>query len=135
MESSRHLSPGFAPPMFMTPSTALLIMSLKTAASMPSAPAAAEAGADVGALCEKLYGELPHAREAFEKALREQDIAFDEPLPMPPAGVHRLEKQSLRSAGGVEIRVPVSVYRDENALEFIHNPDGTTSLLIKNVLV
>ena len=107
----------------------------RAAASKPSAPAAAEAGADVGALCEKLYGELPHAREAFEKALREQDIAFDEPLPMPPAGVHRLEKQSLRSAGGVEIRVPVSVYRDENALEFIHNPDGTTSLLIKNVLV
>ena len=54
---------------------------------------------------------------------------------MPAAAVRRLEKQSLRSAGGVEVKVPVEVYRDESALEFIKNPDGTTSLLIKNILV
>lgn len=46
-----------------------------------------------------------------------------------------MEKQSLRSAGGVEIKVPVNVYRDESALEFIRNPDGSMSLLIKNIIV
>ena len=49
--------------------------------------------------------------------------------------VRRMEKQSLRSAGGVEIKVPVNVYRDESALEFIRNPDGSMSLLIKNIIV
>lgn len=89
----------------------------------------------VQAICDKLYGDMPHAREAFTRALAERDITLDEPLPLSAPAVRRMEKQSLRSAGGVEIKVPVSVYRDTTAIEFIHNPDGTTSLLIKNVLL
>lgn len=104
----------------------------KVAASRPDVP---WEPAPIEDLCDTLYGDLPHAREAFTKALAERDIALDEPLPMPAAAVRRLEKQSLRSAGGVEVKVPVEVYRDESALEFIKNPDGTTSLLIKNILV
>lgn len=105
----------------------------KAAASRPDAPPWDPA--PIGELCETLYGDLPHAREAFTKALAEHDIALDEPLPIPPAAVRRMEKQSLRSADGVEIKVPVDVYRDQSALEFIQNPDGTVNLLIKNVLV
>ncbi|WP_367925743.1 nucleoid-associated protein [uncultured Ruthenibacterium sp.] len=104
----------------------------RSASSQPGAPAQPAPVAD---LCEKLYGNLPHAREAFEQALAEKEIQMDEPIPMPAAAVRRMEKQSLRSAGGVEIKVPVSVYRDENAIEFIKNPDGTTSVLIKNILI
>ncbi len=89
----------------------------------------------VQAICDKLYGDMPHAREAFEKALEEHEISMEEPLPMSAPAVRRLEKQSLRSGAGVEIKVPVSVYRDENAVEFIRNADGTTSLLIKNILM
>ena len=37
--------------------------------------------------------------------------------------------------GRREIKVPVNVYRDESALEFIRNPDGSMSLLIKNIIV
>ena len=83
----------------------------------------------------KLYGDMPPAREAFTKALAEHDITLDEPLPLSAPAVRRMEKQSLRSAGGVEIKVPVNVYRDESALEFIRNPDGSMSLLIKNIIV
>lgn len=105
----------------------------RTAASRPDAPPWEPA--PIGELCETLYGDLPHAREAFTKALAEKDIALDDPLPMPTAAVRRMEKQSLRSAGGVEIKVPVDVYRDASALEFIRSPDGTVNLLIKNVLL
>ena len=31
--------------------------------------------------------------------------------------------------------MPVEVYKDPAAVEFIRNEDGTTSLLIKNILV
>ena len=103
--------------------------------SASSQPGAQPQPAPVAELCDKLYGNLPHAREAFAQALAQHEIEMDEPLPMPAASVRRMEKQSLRSAGGVEIKVPVSVYRDENTIEFIKNPDGTTSVLIKNVLL
>lgn len=104
----------------------------RSASSQPGTP---PQPAPVSELCDKLYGNLPHAREAFAQALAEREIEMDEPMPMPAAAVRRMEKQSLRSAGGVEIKVPVSVYRDENAIEFIKNPDGTTNVLIKNILL
>ena len=89
----------------------------------------------VQAIAQNLYADMPHAQEAFREALAEHDIAPEEALPLSGAAVRRLEKQSLRSGTGVEVKVPVNLYKDKSALEFIHNDDGTTSLLIKNILV
>lgn len=89
----------------------------------------------VADICEKLYSDMPHAREAFTRALEQRDITLDEPLQLSAPAVRRMEKQSLRSGAGVEVKVPVSVYRDATAVEFIRNDDGTTSLLIKNILL
>ena len=86
-------------------------------------------------ICEKLYGDMPHAREAFTKALAEREITIEDELPLRSNLVHRLEKQSLRSGDGVEIKVPVNLYKDADAIEFIRNDDGTMSLLIKNILM
>ena len=86
-------------------------------------------------VCRRLYKDLPHAEEAFEKALAEHDLPFAEAVAISAPAVRRLEKQSLRSGSGVEIKVPVSVYRDKEAVEFLKNDDGTTSLLIKNILL
>ncbi|MEG0896330.1 MAG: nucleoid-associated protein [Ruthenibacterium sp.] len=94
-----------------------------------------ESVAPVQAICDKLYSDMPHAREAFTQALAAHDIALSEPLPVSGAAVRRLEKQSIRSGDGVEIKVPVSLYKDAAALEFIRNADGTMSLLIKNILM
>lgn len=94
-----------------------------------------DAPVQVADVCEKLYGDMPHAKAAFTEALKEYDMDVREELPLTGAAVRRLEKQSLRNADGVEIKVPVSLYKNPAALEFIHNDDGTTSLLIKNILI
>jgi len=39
----------------------------------------------------------------------------------------------LKTDTGIEISIPLDQYRDGNAVEFINNPDGTVSILIKNV--
>lgn len=98
-------------------------------------PAAGTPTVQVAELCEKLYADMPHAREAFTRALEERSIALEEPLPLSAPAVRRMEKQTLRSGTGVEIKVPVSVYRDASAIEFIRGEDGTTSVIIKNVLL
>ena len=89
----------------------------------------------LSALAQNLYADMPHAQEAFRDALAERALTPEEPLPLSGAAVRRLEKQSLRSGDGVEVKVPVNLYKDEKAIEFIHNEDGTTSLLVKNILV
>lgn len=86
-------------------------------------------------VCEKLYKDLPHAKEAFQNAMSQHDIPFDMPVVISAPAVRRLEKQSLRSGSGVEVKLPVSVYHNLDAVEFLKNDDGTTSLLIKNILM
>ncbi|MEG0877238.1 MAG: nucleoid-associated protein [Oscillospiraceae bacterium] len=96
---------------------------------------AAPEGIAASEVCSRLYKDLPHAEEAFQKVLAEHEMVFAEPVAISAPAVRRLEKQSLRSGSGVEVKVPVSVYRNTDAVEFLKNDDGTTSLLIKNILI
>ena len=45
----------------------------------------------------------------------------------------KFEKQFLKTDTGIEINIPMEQYRDINQVEFITNPDGTISVLIKNI--
>ena len=43
------------------------------------------------------------------------------------------KQQRLVTDTGIEIKVPVSEYDNKDKIEFITNPDGTISILIKNI--
>lgn len=43
------------------------------------------------------------------------------------------EKQKIKTDRGIEIKIPMELYNDPNNLEFINHPDGTISILIKNI--
>ncbi len=43
------------------------------------------------------------------------------------------EKQKIKTERGIEIKIPMELYNDPNNLEFITQPDGTISIIIKNV--
>lgn len=45
----------------------------------------------------------------------------------------KYSKQKLKLANGIEMTIPVEVYQDKELIEFINNPDGTISVMIKNV--
>lgn len=42
-------------------------------------------------------------------------------------------KQRLKLSSGIELIVPLDVYRNPDLIEFVNNPDGTISVTIKNV--
>lgn len=86
-------------------------------------------------ISQALYEDLPHAKQAFIKVLEENQLSPTEPIPLLPTAIKRMEKQRLKTISGIEIKVPVEVYQDTSAIEFISNPDGTTSLLVKNVVL
>ena len=86
-------------------------------------------------ISQALYEDLPHAKQAFIKVLEENQLSSTEPIPLLPTAIKRMEKQKLKALSGIEIKVPVEVYQDTSAIEFISNPDGTTSLLIKNIVL
>ena len=45
----------------------------------------------------------------------------------------RFEKQHITTDTGIEIKIPMEQYKSGDSVEFITNPDGTISVLLKNV--
>lgn len=45
----------------------------------------------------------------------------------------KFNKQRIKTDRGIEITIPMSVYRNRDVIEFINNPDGTSSILLKNI--
>ena len=40
-----------------------------------------------------------------------------------------------KSASGIEVKIPTELLSSDSELEFLHDPDGSVSLLIKNVIL
>lgn len=86
-------------------------------------------------ICQEIYTSHPEAAEKLQETLERQHISGEDTVQVSPKTVKRLEKQSLKSAHGIEIKIPVDLYRNTDSLEFVNNPDGTITLVIKDVIV
>ncbi|MBO5288376.1 MAG: nucleoid-associated protein [Clostridia bacterium] len=86
----------------------------------------------VNHIAKKSFGNMPEVEKEYveevKKAGVKESILFNEPAPEKKFGKHKIKTDS-----GVELSLPMEMYSDKNSLEFINNPDGTVSILIKNV--
>lgn len=84
-------------------------------------------------LGQKIFSQNPSAQDEFFKRLSFIDIPKDEEFSISERLQKKFQKQSIKTSSGVEIKIPTQVYSNKDELEFINNPDGTISLLIKNI--
>ncbi len=82
---------------------------------------------------ERLYEEYPSVKEEFEEKLDKYNMVRDEVRPQNEMTVRRLHKQYLKTDTGIEINIPMDEYNNNDSVEFITNPDGTISIMIKNI--
>ena len=54
-------------------------------------------------------------------------------IPQSKTTTRKLEKQHLTLDSGIEIKIPMELYNNEDDIEFITNEDGTMSMIIKNI--
>jgi hypothetical protein len=80
-----------------------------------------------------VYQHREDVKREFREELGRQQMS--EPVVKAPEIVvqKKMGKQKLKTDTGIEISIPIEQVRDGNAVEFINNPDGTISILIKNV--
>lgn len=45
----------------------------------------------------------------------------------------KFSKHKIKTDNGIEISIPMSIYRNRDSIEFINNPDGTSSIILKNI--
>lgn len=81
---------------------------------------------------EKLFGAVPEIKEEFTEKLSKYNLEKAEVRPQNQTTTKKFEKQFLTTDTGIEINIPMEEY-DNNHIEFITNPDGTISVLIKNI--
>jgi len=84
-------------------------------------------------LADKVFEEKPDLRIAFQEQMEKYDMVKEEVIPQSETTVKKYQKQHLFTDTGIEIKIPMEQYKDSKNVEFITNPDGTISLLIKNI--
>lgn len=88
---------------------------------------------DVALITEKIYGEQPDIKQEFTEKLEKYNIHQEEIRPQSDTTIRKFEKQFLTTDSGIEINIPMEEYNNPENIEFITNPDGTISVLIKNI--
>ena len=72
-------------------------------------------------------------KEEFDAKMEKYHMEKAEVKPQSSATTKKFEKQFLKTDTGIEINIPMEQYQDINQVEFISNPDGTISVMIKNI--
>lgn len=88
---------------------------------------------DVEKLSEKIYGNTPEIKEEFDAKMEKYHMQKAQVTPQSEQTTKKFEKQYLKTDTGIEINIPMEQYQDAEQVEFITNPDGTISVLIKNI--
>jgi len=73
------------------------------------------------------------AKNEFRESIMKKGIDKKEFQIQNRNSFRKLERQTIKTDTGIEINIPLEQYEDRERLEFITNPDGTISILIKNV--
>ena len=84
-------------------------------------------------LAERIFEEQPELKVAFQDKMEKYNMVKEEIQPQSETTVRRYQSQHLYTDTGIEIKIPMEQYKDPKSVEFITNPDGTVSVLIKNI--
>ena len=86
---------------------------------------------------QQLAEEYPLAAVPFDDYVEKSEVLEEAAAPgtVTPARIRRMESRSIRTANGIEVKIPTELLNSDSELEFLHDPDGSVSLLIKNVIL
>ena len=86
---------------------------------------------------QQLAEEYPLAAVPFDDYVEKSEVLEEAaaPVTVTPARIRRMESRSIRTANGIEVKSPTELLNSDSELEFLHDPDGSVSLLIKNVIL
>ncbi|RRG18342.1 nucleoid-associated protein [Weissella viridescens] len=73
------------------------------------------------------------AQTAYQEITKEQSL--DESIDIPNAAKYekKYQVQRFKLDSGIEITIPIDIYQDKSKVEFVNNPDGTQTLLLKDI--
>lgn len=88
---------------------------------------------DVPVVIDRIFKDKPEMRVEVEEKLEKWNLTDTPVAPQNPNTTKKFGKQHLMTDTGIEIKIPMEAYDNQDTIEFITNPDGTISVLIKNI--
>lgn len=83
-------------------------------------------------IAEAVFDTNESAKQEYYEMI--EQTKFSEEI---PSNIPKYEKkysmQKFKLTNGIELSIPADIYKDKDLIEFINNPDGTISVMIKNV--
>ena len=90
-------------------------------------------GFTVEEIADKIFDNQPDLRVAFQDKMEKYDLVKEEIQPQSENTIRKYQSQHLYTDTGIEIKIPMDQYKNPKSVEFITNPNGTVSVLIKNI--
>lgn len=88
---------------------------------------------DIPIVMDKIFKEKAELKEEVQEKMEKYNLTSEPVAPQNPNTTKKFGKQHLMTDTGIEIKIPMEEYNNKNAVEFITNPDGSISVLIKNI--
>lgn len=88
---------------------------------------------DIPVVMDKIFKEKVEMKEEVQEKMDKYNLTDAPVAPQNPNTTKKFGKQHLLTDTGIEIKIPMEEYNNKNAVEFITNPDGSISVLIKNI--
>ena len=92
-----------------------------------------QGGFEVPVVIDKIFKEHPEMKEEVQEKLEKYNLKEATVEPQNPNTTRKFTKQHLMTDTGIELKIPMEEYNNKDRIEFITNPDGTISVLIKNI--
>ena len=89
----------------------------------------------ISEMCKEVLRDYPQIAPMVEEHLVNENINPESTVQVGQQTMKRFEKQSVKTPDGIEVKIPADLFADQRAMEFIQQPDGSISLLIKNILL
>ena len=88
---------------------------------------------DVETIKEKVFENNEEMKKAFEEKIEKYHLEDAKIEPQNKTTVKKFQKQCIKTDTGIEITIPMDQYGNNDNVEFFTNPDGTISVVIKNI--
>lgn len=81
----------------------------------------------------QVFKENISAKEEYVETIKSKDVEPEILVRNSSKYEKKYSKQKFKLDNGIELSIPADVYKNRDVIEFINNPDGTISVVIKNI--
>ncbi|QUH27061.1 nucleoid-associated protein [Serpentinicella alkaliphila] len=88
---------------------------------------------EIESIAKKVFKDNYEIQHEFINEIKKEGLNTNIDIQQSKRITKKLESHKFKTDNGIEINLPLAYYNNKDLVEFINNPDGTISIIIKNI--